>query len=275
MSRYERFLGGRIGMAKFRAPPTPAERIIWFPFGGGNSRAFAAVAARLPADWAAMAVDLPGHMLTDGEPLRDPTEICEALIEAFGAGFFEGAILAGHSVGGLIAAHLVRHLEPRGITSRGCVICAARPPGSNRDAGLSTFSRDELFQWWLGNLALDASADGARDLFHLLEPSIRADVAVYEAFDTVGVHLPRTPTLVLCGIKDTIGTPSAMGGWREHIAHFTLRMIEGGHLFVLDRAAETALAMSGALAWFKAAPQAKAERYNQGEGSNADLLAVE
>lgn len=55
-----------------------------------------------------LAPDLPGHYLSEGEPLTSVTEMAEWMLKAMDAAGCEKAILCGHSLGGLIALEMTR-----------------------------------------------------------------------------------------------------------------------------------------------------------------------
>ncbi|HKY39947.1 MAG TPA: alpha/beta fold hydrolase [Polyangiaceae bacterium] len=235
------YLHGRhVRLVTFRQGVHGAPRLIWFPFGGGNALTFRSCARHLPASWGVYALDRPGQVRTEGEPLRDVERMRALYSDVIPWSLLNGSVLMGHSVGSYIALALAAELERRQGRARAVVIAAAPTPARRlRERRLSLMTADELFAWIddMGALVGSSGAEG-RQMFDLFEPALRADIDAYESFDARPSL--EAPVLVLAGLQDRVCRQEDVQAWAEILPHARLRTIDDGHLFVLSSSQEVA-----------------------------------
>ncbi len=234
------FKGRSIRLVTFREAAPGATNLIWFPFGGGNALAFRQCAELLPESWGVYALDPPGHVRTDGEPLRHVTTMKDLYVESLPWGLLNQAVLVGHSLGAYVALALASELEKRQGRARGVVVAAAPAPGRRlRQRRLSLMNADELFQWihGMGALAGSSVAEG-REMFDLFEVALRADIDAYESFDERPVV--DAPVLVLAGLQDAVCKLEDVRAWSSELPRSQFQTVDDGHLFVLSSPRELA-----------------------------------
>ncbi|MFF3624869.1 thioesterase II family protein [Streptomyces sp. NPDC002467] len=153
----------------------------------------------------------------------------------------EPYVLYGHSLGGIVAHTLTRHLYERGLPLPALLALGAVPP-PDWPAALAA-SADLPDAALLGLLdTFDAVPDGTEpgDLWHrMVFPVLRDDLRLAAALRTAaredGNPLP-VPVLAVSGREDPLVTPEVVAGWaRWTTGPFVHRTVPGGHFFVRDR----------------------------------------
>lgn len=233
------FQGRSVRLVTFREAVAGAPRVVWFPFGGGNALSFRACAERLPESWGAYALDPPGHVRTEGEPLRHVEEIRDLYLSVLPWSLLDGAVLVGHSLGSYVALALGAELEQRRGAARAVVIAAAPAPGWGlRHRALSRMNADELFAWISAMGALGRDCAEERQIFDLFEAAIRADIDAYETFREIPTL--RAPVLVLAGLRDSVCRVEDVHAWALALPRAHLQTVDDSHLFVLSSPADLA-----------------------------------
>lgn len=92
-------------------------RLFCFPYAGGGASAFVPWKPHLPEYISMLPVQLPGHEDRYGEePVTNIDTLCEALCEGLEPWFTGNMAFWGHSMGGLLAFCLTRHMAKKGMT---------------------------------------------------------------------------------------------------------------------------------------------------------------
>lgn len=104
-------------------------RWIVFLHGSGYSHLTWVLQTRALAydDWNVLAPDLPGHGLSQGEPPGTVEEMAAFMLAVMDAAGVEKAVLAGHSMGGLIALEIAR-IAPQRVEALVLIGTAAEIP---------------------------------------------------------------------------------------------------------------------------------------------------
>ncbi len=241
--------------------------LFLLPFLAATGRQWAGVVARLEDRFHCVPIDLPGFGDSAGQPGYGVAEMADAV-----AGVIRGHaprrwFIAGHSMGGKVAAVVARRAEDGadGLSGlAGLVLAAASPPCPEpMDEG----ERARMMGWFAGDARarlrqardyVAANAAGPLDPAVLEEAAAdvaRMDRAALVAWleggsredwsDRVGEL--RTPALVLAGEKDPALGPAAQRRHLvPHLASHRLEVLAGaGHLLPLERPAEVARLIAG------------------------------
>lgn len=242
--------------------------LLWLPHAGGataplfkQSRSLAALGNALPA------VNLWGIRMAGREsrfsvPLEtDMDSLVESLANEIGRTFDDGdaLVLAGHSLGALIAYRLATRLldssagRPRvnGLRVNGLIVMGASPPDQwtqNRDWldwDDDAFA-DELDRRYGG---LPAGLKEHPEALAMFLPIVRADLKLAR-----GVAASEHPTIsipirALAGAEDHVANRAKMQGWQSLTsAGFALRVLPGDHFFPianLSKVLHAAAALAG------------------------------
>jgi medium-chain acyl-[acyl-carrier-protein] hydrolase len=145
-------------------------------------------------------------------------------------------VLAGHSVGAVIAFELARLARARGRPAPAALIVSgARSPGTpRRESDLHPLPEAEFVT------ALDERYGGIPpavrsqpELLALLLPLMRADVSVYETYALRPEAPLDCPILALGGRTDVHVTEDDVLAWRTHTrGRFEAQFFPGGHFFI-------------------------------------------
>lgn len=229
--------------------------IVGFPYAGGTSMTFGPLAEALPAGWALLAVELPGHDQARDEPLAGLDEIAGRVVEELMA--VEGPVLLyGQCVGTALALEVARRVTGGPIDLIGLGLGAqfpiARLPGRFFDRVRRLLPTDGL----IGNRAyLDylrarggfADVEEGQDADFVLR-NVRHDSREAEEYFTavtgdVAAPALAVPVLSVVGQRDRVTElyDERHREWAAYSAHVELAVIErGGHFFVKHQAAELA-----------------------------------
>ncbi len=228
----------------FRARPSAAyrRRIVCFPYAGGGSGIFRTWAAHAPADVEILPVRLPGRETRfEEEPYRNWAQVVADVCGAFRPLADLPLVLFGHSFGAMlafeVARELVREERDRNVS---LVVSACAAPGREArfPAPLNGSSAD---LWaWLGLLAATpAEILADADIRMLLEPTLRADLALAEEWrGRRAVRIPL-PITTFRGVSDKLVSRAEMEAWSACTSS-TYRSVEfeGDHFFIREFEAE-------------------------------------
>lgn len=245
-----------------------APLLVLLPFLGATARQWDGVASRLAGAFRCLPLDLPGF----GDAARDTRHTVAGMADAAEAAVRAASparwFLAGHSMGGKVAAVVARRCEDGGVGDlAGLALLAASPPcpepmdEAQRDAMASWFAGDAASRRGEARRYVEANAGGP------LDPSVlecaaldvaRGSRAAWVAWLRHGsredwaerVGLLRTPTLVVAGRGDpALGPDTQRRLVLPHLAQARLEVIEGaGHLLPLERPEAVAGLIAGLLA---------------------------
>ena len=141
----------------------------------------------------------------------------------------------GHSLGGLVAFELGRHLrrlgrpEPVFLFASGC----RAPQLPHRDGPVYNLPepdfRDKLRE--LGGTPEEVLNHA--ELMSVIGPVIRADYEIYDTYSFAPGPPLGCPLSVFGGSEDSEVTPEDLEAWREHThGDFRIRTLPGHHLFI-------------------------------------------
>lgn len=197
-----------------------------FPHSGGASYHFRDLAKALPA-WSVIGVNYPR-----------PTADAQLSVQSFASDWIDanpevargGAILYGHSLGGVVAFEIAAQLEARGHAISGVVLAASRPYAGVGDA---ISDPAQLLAWSFREVLRRQPTDQERDAFQYFAPVIGRDLAMYRSYDPT-CRLTTTRALLLAGSDDNICPGLSTADWGDRLAEAKVASVKGTHLFYLD-----------------------------------------
>ncbi|MFI6864509.1 thioesterase II family protein [Streptomyces sp. NPDC050421] len=226
-------------MSTLPGPPL----LFCFHHAGAGVSAFARWQERFGAALEVVPVLLPGRdarvrerRITDRDALLDELERLTARADD------RPYLLYGHSLGGLVAYTLAAAREAAGRPARALVIGAALPPHLRSSlAGGAELPDDRLLQLLvhLGVLPREAALEPESGGIwrRRVLPPLRDDLRLArDLIRSAGTAL-HTPVLALAGHSDPVAPPAGMDQWARYASgDFRRRTVQGGHLFVRDKA---------------------------------------
>ncbi|WKU02943.1 thioesterase II family protein [Micromonospora sp. HUAS LYJ1] len=204
--------------------------LVCFPPGGGGSMSFHPWREVLPPAVTALAVCPPGRGTRLGEPpVGTVAEFVDAVVEAIRQRRPRRLLLAGVSLGGLLAFETCRALEaadtPVGLLT---VIAAVPPacyPGTPADRSPEAVGA-LVVEWGLTDPELLTHPEFAE----LVLPPVITDLQLGDGYDGRHATPVGTPVLAVAGTADPIAPPEVVRGWRAATTdRCTLDTVDGGH----------------------------------------------
>lgn len=208
-----------------------------FPYSGSGVALFAPWRRQFGTGIGLFAAKLPGREDRMQEPPR--TELLP-LADDFAMAIADSAlveqplVLAGFSMGALLAFEVARALSGKGIHVSVLFAGAARAPQGRWKRGkLHKLASDDDFIRQLNELyaAIPQAVIDDPEARQLLLPIIRADITLFETYQ----YLPSPPLdcelITLAGTEDPVVLPKHIAPWRQLAKRYRHRSFAGGHYF--------------------------------------------
>lgn len=211
-------------------------RLFCFPFAGGSAQAFKEWRDHLPQSIELCAVQLPGREMRQREmAIANADDIVTALLPILIPLMDRPFVLLGHSMGAIIAFELARRLQLEGNAAPECLVVSGRVAPHRRltRAPINHLPREAFIEGLRHLGGTPEEILGDNELMSLIEPMLRADLAVHE--DYAYREEPRLTCDVLAfgGLRDTEAGRDDVEAWREVTdGSFGLQMMPGEHFFI-------------------------------------------
>ncbi|MCJ1701765.1 thioesterase domain-containing protein [Rathayibacter festucae] len=151
-------------------------------------------------------------------------------------------ILAGHSLGALVAFEAVRVLEAGGGSPPPdrLLVLGSSPPSATIGrsfAPVVDLDDDDFLAALVAMGAVDAALP-ANPMRKLFLPGLRADLRLLVGYTPSPGAAVSVPLEAWHGTEDRLAPPARGGGWSARTsATFALRVLDGGHFFPIERSA--------------------------------------
>ncbi|MET7934863.1 alpha/beta fold hydrolase [Streptomyces sp. NPDC005322] len=216
------------------SPRQAAVRLFVLPHAGGSAGYYRGWSRWLPKTVELVPLELPGHFTRMREPLlTEWPRLADDLADQVGARATGPYVLAGHSLGALLAYEVTRIQEARGVPPRLLAVSGRNGPA----AGLSHRPIHQLpDSRFLEALARLGGTPGPvlkeRDLMRLYLPLLRADLRLAETYTRTPGPPLATPVAAFGGRCDRLTDTAGLVAWsRETTDTFDLTVVDGGHFF--------------------------------------------
>jgi medium-chain acyl-[acyl-carrier-protein] hydrolase len=211
-------------------------RLVCFPHAGAGALAYRRWSNALPAEIESFAAQAPGREDRGREaPFTGWRALVDAAVEALGALRGLPIGLYGHSLGAIQAFEVARGLSARGASPPVALVVSGHAwPG--RKAGmprLSALPDSELLVAMENRYgAPHAPAFADPEIRAATLPTLRADLALLEAYTPSAVPRLACPIVVHAGDDDPSTRGSPLGAWGEESSvGCRVRMFAGAHFF--------------------------------------------
>ncbi|TYO97778.1 alpha/beta fold hydrolase [Desulfallas thermosapovorans] len=213
--------------------------IIFVHGAGGNHKHWAYQTTELGQKFLTIAVDLPGHGISEGEPCREIKDYSSFLYDFTERTLGTGFILAGHSMGGAIAMDFALRF-PNKLS--GLILIGTGARLRVAPAILETFKAGQLFPEFI-NFAYSDTTNP--ELLRQAElementaPSIYySDFLACDSFNYIEqIKNIMTPTLVIGADADRLTPPKYSQYLADNIPNSQLQIIsQAGHMMMLEK----------------------------------------
>jgi pimeloyl-ACP methyl ester carboxylesterase len=239
--------------ARRAALHTGSPHLILVHGAGGSHQQWGAAVRDLSAA-NVYALDLPGHGRSGGKgstSVADYASFVVGLMDALG---LQQAVIAGHSMGGATAMTIALNY-PQRIAGLVLVGTGARLRVLPKiiEGTLNDFQNTVKLicdYAYAPQTPRELVRQGEQQMLQVAAQTIHDDFLACNAFDVMEqVGNIHCPTLIICGTQDTL-TPARYSSFLSaRIAGSELVLVEGGgHMVMVEKAAEVAAAIASALA---------------------------
>lgn len=211
-------------------PPAVA-RLFCFPYATGAASVFRkwdpeALAIEI------CAVELPGHGTRLLEPpIEDADRLITELRRAMAALPPLPYVVFGHSLGGLLAAHVAAAARADGNFLAQTIVSATRAPPEHAGGDAVALADDALERALSEQIPEQVRGTPSGDeLLELYKPAMRADWTIFQQLMAREILLPGRIT-ALAGEDDPLASPASVAGWSAVGDSFTLHRLPGGHFY--------------------------------------------
>jgi pimeloyl-ACP methyl ester carboxylesterase len=226
-----------------KAAKTPAKDwpVVFIPGSGGNAGLWRKLMEEMSEEYRSVAVDLPGHGASSGEPLKGVTESGDFVKDFLVALGLKNVVLAGHSFGGAVVqsmalghAEYVKALILIGTGARLRVLPEALEIMRKMAFGEMP---PKFHPWGFAEKASpEVIAEGEREWAKTGSLARYYDFVSCDQFDFIGeVGKIRLPALIACGEEDRLTPVKYSQFLNQKIAGSKMESIKGaGHLVMLE-----------------------------------------
>ena len=223
--------------------PSATLRLICMPYAGSGPAAFRPWATLLPAWIELCIVQLPGR---ESRWREVPYSDMDSLIDALTGALLDAShptnlldrpfALFGHSMGALVAFELARALQRRKRPAPAHLLVSGRraPQINDPEPPFSPLSDDEFVHEIIRRYnAIPKVILDDTEMLRLFLPTLRADMAVLEAYTYADAPQLDCPITAFGGVDDARAGRSDLAAWRAQTRDsFQLRQFPGDHFYL-------------------------------------------
>ncbi|MBM7411145.1 external thioesterase TEII [Clavibacter michiganensis] len=220
-------------------PDVAGRQLFLFPFLGGFGASFNPLVRSLRDGWDIWTVNPPGHGPSREAPIDHLADLVARYIEEFVRVLRPGAVFFGHSMGGIVAYHVISalvrsdRLAPA-LVPVDLVLSAVSAPG---DVPAQSWSRSrdaELIERLIAIDAIPALIAAEPSLLELFLPAFRSDYGVLDDARGRPVEPLDVRTRLILGELDPHTPSGTSDAWQRHLTSpLRTQVLAGeGHMFV-------------------------------------------
>jgi surfactin synthase thioesterase subunit len=216
--------------------------LLCVPFAGAGPSFFHPWRALAAGRWRVVPVELPGRERRFMEtPYRDLLEAAKNSVDDVVADLGPGTrtVLFGHSLGAVLAYELVHLLSTRDVPVEHLFVSGSPGPWTRREIRATGLPEEEFVARVEEFAGFRFEALDHPEMRELIVPVLQADCEMHENYVPSTDEPVRVPICAIRGTGDEMVGPGQAAEWRRATtAGFSLAELPGGHMYLVDRAAE-------------------------------------
>ena len=217
--------------------PKAESRLFFFPYAGGGPTVFNKWSAEFPSTIETWIAHYPGRGSRYNEPpIKNLATLVEKINNAIQPLLDKPFIFFGHSLGGLIAFELARHLRQRNLPQPNILFVSAcgAPQLPDPHPPIHTLPDAEFIKSLQELNGIPSEVVNHSELMNLLLPALRADFEAIETYQYISNEHPLgCPIIVFGGYDDPRVSRERLEGWASHTnACFDSQYFSGDHFFI-------------------------------------------
>jgi medium-chain acyl-[acyl-carrier-protein] hydrolase len=236
MSSASRSSSGNLWLPFQKGPSAARRRLFCFPFAGGTASIYRKWLSEFPADVEVVPVQLPGRERRMREPaFRDLDPLLDVLVDVLQPEFDRPFAFFGHSMGAIIAYGLGRRLQEIGARGPSHLFVSARVAAHlvPREEPIHAMERPQFVAALKAMGGTPPEVLDHKELMDMMEPLLRADLGLNEAYQYRDGPLLQCPITAFCGAQDQEAKEGRMRQWEDlTTGAFRFHLFPQGHFFL-------------------------------------------
>ncbi|MET3493993.1 thioesterase II family protein [Variovorax boronicumulans] len=231
-------------------PGTPRMRLFCLPHAGGGASFYRGWQMHMPQDVQVCRIQPPGRENRIGElAYRHMTVLVAELAAQLQPWLDQPFALFGHSMGSVVAYELACALQRAGSAPAHLWVSACRAPHIADTRQIHHLPQAEFFAALGARGGTPGSVLNNSDYMAMMEPVLRADLALIERWHRTTWQPLPCPVTALAATDDGVTPLDAVEAWRPYThARFELHRFTGGHFYLSDPALSVPALVGRALA---------------------------
>jgi surfactin synthase thioesterase subunit len=226
---------------RYHPAPGSKMQLVCFPHAGGSASFYLPVSAALTPAIDVAAVQYPGRQDRRTEPgASSIQDLADAIFHAVRPLADRSLAFFGHSMGAILAYEVAARLEDAGAAPLARLyVSGRRAPSCHREETLHQQTDQALIAELkhLSGTNSDLLADP--EALEMILPAIKSDYRAIETYRPSDTRPLQAPITAVIGGEDSRVTVDEAKAWHRHsTASFDLRVLPGGHFYLIDRGHE-------------------------------------
>lgn len=225
--------------------PDARSRIFLFPYAGGGPSVFRSWSAQLPDNIESHIAHYPGRGSRFNEtPVRSLIALTSDLSQAIQPLLDKPYTFFGHSLGGLVAFELARHLRQNGLPQPSAIFISAcgAPHIPDTQPPIHALPKSGFINSLKRLNGIPNEIINNTEVLDLFLPTVRADLELIERYEHKTDRPLDVPILALGGLDDHRISRERLEGWADHTSTgFRSTYFPGDHFFI-NTARDTVIA---------------------------------
>ncbi|MFJ9648681.1 thioesterase II family protein [Streptomyces sp. NPDC004244] len=232
--------GGSPWFRNYRPAPDAPVRLVCLPHAGGSASFYFPVARELSPRVEVLAVQYPGRQDRRAEPaVTDLQALADRIAGALGPWTDRPYALFGHSMGAVLGFEVARRMEAAGSGPTELFVSGRGAPSVDRADEWHPETDEEVVA---EIRKLDGTVDALLDdeeTLRMILPALRADYRAVRGYHYRPGPALDCPVTAFTGDRDPHALVEEVRAWENHTrSGFGLRVLPGGHFFLVDQQAE-------------------------------------